>query len=242
MADRILVLNGMSYAKAVWDLGDITYDDDELIRQPKEFKLVLFTGGEDVTPELYNESSPKGQCWNNKRRDSHEMSVFQFALQHNIPMAGICRGLQFLNVMAGGRLMHHISGHGGGTHDMLVRAGRKVIHVNSLHHQMVIPSDNSVVIGVSARKLSNVYISDGDAEIDYYGQEVEAAIFPKLRAFGVQYHPEMMEKASDGYVFFHQMVINALTLDWGTFGKAYTEGLNDIPILEVHDAHNSVSG
>lgn len=242
MYNRILVLNGMSYASAIHGLGDITYDENEFFKHTDEFKLVLFTGGEDVTPELYGETSPKGQCYNNIRRDEQEMAVFQHALHNGILMAGICRGTQFLNVMSGGRLMHHISSHAGGVHEMLIRAGRKSISVNSLHHQMVIPHDDAEIIGIATKRLSNVYVSVSDAEIEYNGQEVEAAIFPKTRSFGVQYHPEMMSKGSEGYQFFHKMVDNAFACDWDLFVKAYTEGLDNVQLFEVHDTHRSVGG
>jgi len=242
LSNRIFVLNGMSYASAVRGLGEITYDENEFLEHPEEFKLVLFTGGEDVTPELYGETSPKGQCYNNARRDRQEMAIFQLALSSGILMAGICRGIQFLNVMSGGRLMHHISSHAGGVHSMLIRPGRKVIQVNSLHHQMVIPHKDAEIIGITPRRLSNVYVSVSDTEIEYHGREVEAAIFPKTRSFGVQYHPEMMSKGSEGYQFFYKMVENALTLDWDLFIKAYTEGLDNVQLFEVHDLDRSVSG
>lgn len=242
MPNRILVLNGMSYAGALRGLGNITYDKTELFRNPDEFSLVLFTGGEDVTPELYDETSPKGLCYNSLSRDTQEMDVFHQALGNGILMAGICRGVQFLNVMAGGRLMHHISGHSGGIHDMLIRPTRQKIRVNSLHHQMVIPHDNAEIVGISSSRLSNTYVGTSDSDIEYNGQEVEAAIFPKIRSFGVQYHPEMMSKDSDGYKFFYCMVNNALACDWDLFVKAYTKGHDNVQLFEVYDSHRTVSG
>jgi putative glutamine amidotransferase len=238
LGNRILVLNGMSYAAALRDIGDVTYQVSDLYRRPQDFCLVLFTGGEDVSPSFYGESSPKGQCWHNIRRDEMEKQVFEFANLNNIPMAGICRGIQFLNVMAGGRLMHHISGHGGSTHYMRLSTGQE-IRVNSLHHQMVIPHKRAEIIGVSRERLSNIYVSIADEPIEYMGAEVEAAIFPEINAFGVQYHPEMMDERSEGYDFFHRMVKNALSLDWQTFITAYTEGLDNVKLVEVHDAYGA---
>lgn len=238
MGNRILVLNGMSYAAALRDLGDVTYQVTDLYKRPQDFCLVLFTGGEDVSPEFYGETSPKGQCWHNIKRDEMEKQVFDFAELHDIPMAGICRGIQFLNVMAGGRLMHHINGHGGSKHIMKLRTGQEIF-VNSLHHQMVIPHQRAEIIGVSKTRISDIYISISDEPIEYNGSEVEAAIFPDKHAFGVQYHPEMMDERSGGYEFFHRMVKNALSLDWDTFITAYTKGLDDVKLVEVHDSYSS---
>jgi len=240
--DRILVLNGMSYAPAVEGLGEIVYDEKDFFNNPDKYKLVLFTGGEDVSPRLYEERSPKGQCWANPLRDAQEKAVFDVALKSNTLMTGICRGVQFLNVMAGGRLMHHISGHSGSRHIMKTTVGGHRITVNSLHHQMVIPSENAEIIAVSEKRLSDIYVGNYDVEIDYYNAEVEAAIFPKIGAFGVQYHPEMMAKQSDGYIYFHNMVRNALNHDWRVFVAAYTEGLDDVHFLKVRRDDSSVSG
>lgn len=240
MSDRILVLNGMSYAKAIEGLGDIGYDDDDFLKHPNEYKLVLFTGGEDVSPPLYSNSSPKGLCLTNPMRDVHETEIFKIALANGVLMAGICRGVQFLNVMAGGRLMHHITGHSFSNHVMRTEVGGLKIPVNSLHHQMVIPNNHAKIIGTADTPLSRRYIGDCDNDIEYYGAEVEVAIFPEIGAFGVQYHPEIMAKNSDGYDYFHKMVENALDLDWRVFIAAYTEGLADVHFLTVHDTYSSI--
>jgi hypothetical protein len=114
--------------------------------------------------------------------------------------------------------------------------------INSLHHQMVIPSDYSHIIGVATTPRSKQYIGNHDMEVEYRGVEVEAAVFPEIRAFGVQYHPEMMAKNSAGYDYFYKMVENALNLDWRVFVAAYTEGLEDVHFLTVRDTHSATSG
>lgn len=239
MPNKILVLNGRSYARPVEGLGEIVYNVHEFAAEPENFKLVLFTGGEDVTPSFYGETSPRRMCGCSPSRDMEEKQVFDLAFKHGILMTGICRGIQFMNVMAGGRLMHHITGHAGSQHNMSMLTGGG-FRVNSLHHQMVIPSDFSIVVGWSTNRISHQYVGDADSNIDYYGQEVEAAIFPEIKGFGVQYHPEMMAPDSEGALYYRQMVINAFELTWSDFLTAYTEGLNDIRyIAEVSKPHYS---
>lgn len=223
MKDKILVLYGSSYAEAVIGLDRIIIDATHFFRRPEEFSLVLFTGGADITPEFYGDDSPKNVCWNNLKRDEAELVVFQKAFDHKIPMAGICRGVQFLNVMAGGKMMHDIQNHGGSRHIMQTNEN-EYFEVNSLHHQMILPpagSSNAIAIGWCPRNLSRVYVGEHDKEVKYDGKEFEAAMFPAIQAFGVQYHPEMMSKISRGYVFFHEMVEMAIKAPWNEFVRKY---------------------
>ena len=228
MSNKVLVVSGDSYALPIEGLGEITNDVDYFIEHPNEFKLVMFTGGEDVTPSLYGDDSPDRMCWFNIKRDEFEREIFNVALENKILMTGICRGVQFLNVMSGGKMMHHITGHTGGRdHLMQLITGHKIV-VNTLHHQMMLPPEDSILIGWSAEKLSSMYLGWHDEEVDYKGTENEAVIFPKTRAFGVQYHPEMMKETSDGFLFYRQMVKNALVLTWEKFIDAYTKGYDDV--------------
>ena len=97
---KCLVVHGFSYRDAlIGNLFDTwTEDWPKFLDKPKDFGLVLFTGGEDVHPSLYNDTSPKRYCATNLSRDKIEQDIFKVALDNSIPMTGICRGSQFLNV------------------------------------------------------------------------------------------------------------------------------------------------
>ncbi len=72
---------------------------------------LLLTGGEDVYPAFYNKESDTLRCGGFDRyRDSLEMAMIAFALNHNMPVMGICRGEQILNVALGGSLIIDIPG------------------------------------------------------------------------------------------------------------------------------------
>ncbi len=212
MPDKILVLRGWGYGEAIEGLGKLTSNVPRFMKRPETFKLVLFTGGEDVDPAFYNEESPKGICHFNTSRDLFERVIFKHALRHGIKMAGICRGLQFLNVMAGGKLVHHLDGHAGIYHGFECRKDNLFRRINSIHHQMVIPSKDSLIVGWSNEKLSERYYGNGDKKINWKDPEVEALLMPKILSCGVQWHPEMMLKYSGGYRFFYEMVEDLLEM------------------------------
>lgn len=210
MTKKILVVNGASYYKAVKYLGDYSGDVNRFLRSPENFSLVLFTGGEDISPELYGNVSPR-LCYHNIDRDRYEQVIFDQAIKYNIPMTGICRGLQFLNVMAGGKMIHHLDGHTGAMHDMSTYRGETIL-VNSLHHQMVLPPETSYVIGWSSKQRSKQYFGNNDDLIDAPQKEVEAVIYPTIKAAGVQYHPEMMSEDSTGYKWYEALVKTLLDI------------------------------
>lgn len=222
MPDRILILRGWGYGHAVSGLGRLTANVRKFMKKPKAFKLVLFTGGEDVDPSFYGDTSPLGVCRYNTTRDRFEQIIFKQALKHGIKMAGICRGLQFLSVMDGGKLVHHLDNHAGVYHGMECLKDNITRKVNSLHHQMVIPSKDSIVVGWSKYKLSGRYFGDGDRKIKLKKPEVEATIMPNILACGVQWHPEMMAEYLEGYKFFREMVKDLLEMDMKDFVEEYT--------------------
>jgi gamma-glutamyl-gamma-aminobutyrate hydrolase PuuD len=226
MTDNILVVQGASYSRAIDELGVITARVSRFMENPKKFKLVLFTGGADIDPRFYGDSSPKGLCVSNPTRDIFEIAVFKKALENNILMTGICRGLQFLNVMSGGKLIHHLDGHEGVYHNVATSTGER-IRTNSLHHQMIIPPENSITTAWCDPSLSKTYIGQGDEPLVGKMAECESAIFPATKSFGVQYHPEIMHKDSTGYMWYLSMTKRALEMNWEDFVEYYRKPNND---------------
>lgn len=221
---KMLILNGSSYARAVEGLGVPSFDPTDFMNHPNEYSLVLFTGGEDVHPSLYNETSPRGLCCASLSRDKQEMAVFEFALRNKIPMTGICRGSQFLNVMNGGRMIHHMDGHTGIRHLFANRRDDKVFEVTTTHHQMSIPSKHGIIVGWCPEKRATIFIGDKDEPTQWAGPEVEALLYPRTRCFAVQYHPEYMDRNSEGYKWYRQAVKDLLEMDIYSFTQIYTGG------------------
>jgi GMP synthase-like glutamine amidotransferase len=141
--------------------------------------LVQFTGGEDVTPWLYGERAHRTTGYN-FGRDIREIEIFGMALERQIPMAGICRGGQFLNVMCGGKMWQNVDHHAiGGTHGVRDTATGEVFQATSTHHQMMRPGRTAHIVGVadpslSTKKESMVHengFGRRDVEIVYYDQQ-----------------------------------------------------------------------
>lgn len=241
MPDKILVLNGPSYRSVVDGLGEVVLKASEFLSNPEEFKLILFTGGEDVTPMLYGDTSPKGVCHYSIERDKFEIGIYEVAVKLGIKMTGICRGIQFLNVMAGGRMMHDVTNHGGTNHPVATLNGYTFI-ANSYHHQMILPPSDAKIIGWTKHSISKSYIGNVDLKVDYHGKENEVAIYPRTKSFGVQYHPEFMSKDSDGFSYYRNMIINSLDLPWEEFVETYTRGKNDSKLLTVCKHNSTASG
>ena len=222
----VLVVGSSMYAKAIKGLfAEITNNKHKFFSSPNLFGMVLFTGGADVSPYLYEDESPLLYCENNESRDKEEVALWNHAMKNKIKMTGICRGAQFLNVMAGGKLLHHLHGHEIKSHNFVTsKIGfDKPIKVNSLHHQMIIPPKDGFIIGWSPEKLSSDgYIGYHDKPANWPGPEVEAMFMPSTKSCGVQYHPEMMEEDSDGYKFYRNMVKDMITMDTTEFITVYT--------------------
>ena len=223
MNKKILVLNGRSYAAALEGLGVIEYDPENFYKNPSDFGLILFTGGEDITPEWYGDSSPLRMCYYNTQRDKVELYVFSLARKHNIRCIGICRGVQFLNVLNGGKMYHDVNNHAGRHHNVITPSG-EVIRVNSLHHQMVIPTTDSHVIAWADEKMSTRYYGKNDQLVDGPANEPEAVIFPKMESAGVQWHPEMLSVLDRGRSWFYDLAEDLLNIDkFSDIIEKYTE-------------------
>lgn len=69
---------------------------------------LLFSGGGDIDPTEYDGSSHPSIYRINAERDAFELGLANLALKTSIPLLGICRGLEILTVVSGGRLISHI--------------------------------------------------------------------------------------------------------------------------------------
>ena len=111
---------------------------------------VVFPGGLDVDPSVYGEAAqPKTEV--NPGLDAIELAAARWAVASDVPVLGICRGQQLLNVALGGSLVQHVDGHrqrasrDRAGHHLRVQPGSRLadalgaseLEVNSFHHQVV---------------------------------------------------------------------------------------------------------
>jgi len=170
--------------------------------------LVLFAGGADIDPGIYGQEMGS-HTYINPRRDTIEIEDYHTAKNANIPMVGICRGMQLITALEGGNLFQHVDNHAGYRHDMVTVEGEQIL-VNSLHHQMCNPwagVKDFTVIGWTPSRLAGTIIGAGDLSVAPPPVEPEAIYYPNSNAFCVQWHPEMMSPSRDS---------DRITINWYT--------------------------
>lgn len=158
---------------------------------------LLLSGGVDADPILYNEEPHPALGRIDVDRDNVEIKLILKAISIGLPIFGICRGIQMLNVAAGGTLYQDINASFNnvlkhrqnapgyyGTHTIEVHnesrllkiIGHSKIRVNSFHHQAI----KEVAPGFTVSAVANDGIIEGIESIN------------NNFAIGVQFHPELM--------------------------------------------------
>lgn len=173
----------------------IRYSGHSTVGDVKQADAVLFTGGSDVTPLLYAEDIDPYTMFN-WDRDMADIELWNEAVELGIPKIGICRGAQFINVMCGGTLYQHISGHTR-NHNLFTVCGRS-FEVTSTHHQMLKLSDEQDYELIAWAEESTTPKVDIQPEVVYYNKD---------SALAVQYHPEYMDTDSEGFKYFTDTLI-----------------------------------
>ncbi len=119
--------------------------------------LMVFTGGEDVSPVLYGQRNTNS--FTSLDRDLREMIFYHAALANDVPMMGICRGGQFLNVMNGGTMIQDYPGH---TRDHSITYLGQEVFATSTHHQVMVASPKADLwaFGHSQEETEILYYSE----------------------------------------------------------------------------------
>lgn len=160
----------------------------EICNSIEEADLLCFTGGEDVSPNLYGHQKHP-QTYHNTHRDDYEVAIYKEAKELGIPMVGICRGGQFLNVMSGGEMYQHVSAHT--KYHMIedVDTGEP-IHASSTHHQMMKPKGNFIRVATAHEHGWREWM-DGGYPVREEGEfDEEVVFYPDTKCLCFQPHPE----------------------------------------------------
>ncbi len=173
---------------------------------PRSSDALCLTGGGDIDPRRYREPN-EGSADIDPARDELEFDLVARALELDVPVLGICRGFQILNVHFGGSLEQHRDGHSpkyppagsavpddpagpeavrhrvsAGAGSLLEEiCGAEPFSVNSSHHQVITPERLAAQLRATAE----------------FDGIVEAFDVPGRRwALGVQWHPERVAQVS----------------------------------------------
>ena len=165
-----------------------------------EADLVQFTGGADVSPSLYGEvCHPRTSC--SVYRDDHEEQVYKDTLKRGVPMAGICRGGQFLNVMNGGKMYQDVNKHAiQGTHEAIDVITGGTIGVSSTHHQMMRPATSGEVLAIANLATYKEYMNESHERGRRRGNledDVEVVLYGDTKSLCFQPHPEFVVESDE---------------------------------------------
>ena len=203
---EVAAFSPYSYVQAVQRAGGLTLllaPDLRVVDEPDALldliDALMLAGGADVDPFTYGQAPhPSTQDWV-PERDAFELALARRALERDLPLLGVCRGMQVLNVARGGTLLQHLPdavGHDdhrrtvgtftGNDHDVVLvpgslaeRAAGEALHPTKSHHHQGIArlGDGLTVTGWAA------------------GDELPEAVEDPAKGFalGVQWHPEADE-------------------------------------------------
>jgi putative glutamine amidotransferase len=163
---------------------------------------LVLAGGADIDPRSYGAERHPRTVNTVPERDASELALARRAIERDMPVLGICRGMQIINVALGGTLVQHVPdlvGHDehrrnpgsfeDSEHDVRLdpgsvaaRAAGETVHTTTSHHHQGID------------RLGDGLIITGHSELDDLPEAVEA---PACRfVLGVQWHPEADAESS----------------------------------------------
>ena len=170
---------------------------------------IILTGGEDIYPLMYNDTNNIKLCGEfDFRRDTLEKKLFDYAFNNKLPLIGVCRGMQMMNVASGGTLFG----------DLPTEIGDSIMHRNNgeVMHNIMVTNNNidniSMIFPVNGKVLPkkqffkvNSWHHQGLKEIaeniiviaeSYDGLPEAVVINKKVHPFmiGVQFQPERLGK------------------------------------------------
>jgi len=206
--EDVAALLSYNYVTAIQSAGGMAVmipPDPELERDPDPLLDLLdgliLAGGNDIDPTCYGAERHAATVNLVPERDAVELALMRRAWERDMPVLGICRGMQLINVAAGGTLLQHLPdevGHGdhrrvpgsfdGSDHDvrlvpgsLAARAAGEHVHVTKSHHHQGVD-----VVGEGLEIT-------GYSMLDDLPEAIEA---PDRRfVLGVQWHPEADERS-----------------------------------------------
>ena len=219
--DKKMLYLKEGYYEAIYQSGGLavaipfTCDEENLLEHLENYDGILLSGGSDIDPKFYGESNMPYNGTISPIRDQCELFMAKKIIEANIPLLGICRGIQVMNVAMGGTLFQDIYAQNKEStmfmhtqsaptwypsHEITMKKdswvyrsfGKEKGEVNSFHHQAI----KDIGKGFEATSHS------GDGII-------EAIEYTKNRfCVGVQWHPELMWQHNPEFLNLFKAFVN----------------------------------
>jgi putative glutamine amidotransferase len=164
---------------------------------------IVFTGGEDVVPAYYGKASDSDRCNSNPSRDSLEFALIHESMKLKMPVMGICRGQQILNVAFGGTLIVDIPTYHPGNinhqredylhcfHPVTILKGSQLQLISKVDTGTVNSNHHQAVEKLAPGMRITAYSPDSIPEAMEWENASEKPFF-----IAVQWHPERMDVKS----------------------------------------------
>jgi putative glutamine amidotransferase len=206
--DQQAALLPRSYIDAIQRAGGLALmipPDAENARDPDEvldvIDALVLAGGADIDPSAYGADPHPETKGTVPERDAPEIALVRRGIERDVPILGICRGMQVLNVTLGGTLIQHLPEHFGhhehrptpGSFDdadhpvrikpgsLAARAAGELDHNTKSHHHQ------------GVERLGEGLVVSGWSTLDELPEAIE---LPDRRfVLGVQWHPEVDERS-----------------------------------------------
>jgi putative glutamine amidotransferase len=205
--DQRAALTPLSYVQAVQRAGGLVVllpPDPLLVAEPDAaLELIdglILAGGADIDAASYGAQAHPETVDTVPERDAFEIALTRAAIERDMPVLGICRGMQLINVACGGTLVQHLPEHlghqehrrvlgsfDGSDHDVVLAEGSlaasaagEILHATKSHHHQ------------GVQRLGEGLVVSGTSMLDELPEAIEWEGGPSDRRFvlGVQWHPE----------------------------------------------------
>ena len=171
---------------------------------------LLLSGGPDVDPARYGDDYVHPATYGiDPDRDQFEMDLFDAALRRGIPVLGICRGIQVMNVALGGTLIQDVSTEHPGAADVGHRQHERGLEDSAVGHEMIavdaapLPIFGNNDLGVNSFHHQAIRdLAPGLMPVAFSPDGLVEAVVMRANpeVFGVQWHPELMFERDDAHL------------------------------------------
>lgn len=180
----------------------LDYKNSSVFSDFQKCNALILSGGVDIYPELFNDWETKQDVGKyNPERDGFEFRILEAAVNRNLPVLGICRGCQLINVFFNGSLIYDI--------ETIRNVNHRAIDDKNMRLHPVKLVEDSVLFGIIKEK-DGVVTSSHHQSVDRPGEGiritsksgdgiVESIECSGKNIIGVQWHPECMDNYEDPF-------------------------------------------